>query len=66
MYYLGIDGGGTKTAFVLINNKGNILAEIEKGTCHHMQVGLEGFERVIKEGLKDILNIASICSTDIK
>lgn len=30
MYYLGIDGGGTKTAFVLINNKGNILAEIEK------------------------------------
>ncbi|KEH93503.1 N-acetylglucosamine kinase [Clostridium novyi] len=66
MYYLGIDGGGTKTAFVLINNKGNILAEIEKSTCHHMQVGLDGFERVIKEGLKDILNIVRICSIDIE
>ncbi|KEH94907.1 N-acetylglucosamine kinase [Clostridium massiliodielmoense] len=66
MCYLGIDGGGTKTAFVLINDKGNVLAEIEKSTCHHMQVGLDGFENIIKEGVKDICNVANISNTDIK
>ncbi len=54
MYYLGIDGGGTKTAFVLIDNKGNKVAEIEKSTCHHLQVGIEGFENIIEQGITDI------------
>jgi len=37
MYYLGIDGGGTKTAFILINSEGEIEAYNVKKSCHYIQ-----------------------------
>ncbi|KEI05927.1 ATPase [Clostridium botulinum] len=66
MYYLGIDGGGTKTAFVLINEEGKILGEIEKSTCHHMQVGFDGFKNIIQQGIEEICNMVNINNTDIE
>ena len=36
-YYLGVDGGGTKTSYVLFNNFGEILdAYIGLGTNHEL------------------------------
>ncbi|WP_339720683.1 BadF/BadG/BcrA/BcrD ATPase family protein [uncultured Paraglaciecola sp.] len=49
--YLGVDGGGTKTAFVLIDQHGNVLAEHQEPTCYHIQVGIDGTEKVIHEGI---------------
>lgn len=60
MLYLGVDGGGTKTAFVLINDKGNILAYNIKPSCHYMQSSLEYFEEIIKEGIIDICKESKI------
>ena len=58
MLYMGIDGGGTKTKFTLINENEEIIASIEKGTCHYNQVGFDGLEKVLREGLEEIINIA--------
>lgn len=65
MLYLGVDGGGTKTAFVLINGKGKILAYNIKPTCHYKQSSLKNFENVIRQGIKDICNEAKISIEEI-
>lgn len=57
--YLGVDGGGTKTAFVLIDQRGNVLAEHEEPTCYHIQVGIEGAEKVLQGGILKTLNKAN-------
>lgn len=49
-YYLGIDGGGTKTHFLLADENGNILAESIQPTCHYMQCGFDGVYEVLKNG----------------
>lgn len=46
MYYLGVDGGGTKTAFCLTDDSGKIVRLIELGTCHIEQVGKEGIRKI--------------------
>lgn len=65
MYYLGIDGGGSKTAFAIIDENCKVLIKIEKETCHYMQVGLEGFKKVIDNGLNEICNALKITKNDI-
>jgi N-acetylglucosamine kinase-like BadF-type ATPase len=57
--YLGVDGGGTKTAFVLIDQHGNVLAEHEEPTCYHIQVGIEGARKVIQDGILKTMSKAN-------
>ena len=40
-FFLGVDGGGTKTAFVLTDGEGRELARHEGGSSYHIQVGFE-------------------------
>lgn len=65
MYYMGIDGGGTKTAFIVCDDKGNIIAENTKPTANYLQVGFEGLYDIIKEGVKELLYEANITENDI-
>lgn len=65
MFYIGIDGGGTKTKFSLINEKDCLIAEVTKGTCHFNQVGVDGLENVLREGLEELLYNAQINKKDI-
>jgi len=53
--YLGVDGGGTKTRFALVDAAGNLLAESRKGTTYHPQVGLEGVRGILAEGIGEVL-----------
>lgn len=55
MFYVGIDGGGTKTKFTIINEKEEIVNSIEKGTCHYNQIGFDGLERVLTEGIDELI-----------
>ncbi|MBU3005920.1 N-acetylglucosamine kinase [Paraglaciecola arctica] len=57
--YLGVDGGGTKTAFVLVDQHGNILAEHQEPTCYHIQVGVDGAQRVLHQGILSTLRLAN-------
>ena len=36
--FLGVDGGGTKTRFALIDGEGRLLAQAQHGTTYHPQV----------------------------
>lgn len=65
MFYIGIDGGGTKTKFTLINEENKIIFTTEKGTCHYNQIGFGGTEKVLSEGLKDIINSTNLNIKDI-
>ncbi|SHK07991.1 N-acetylglucosamine kinase [Paramaledivibacter caminithermalis] len=65
MIYLGVDGGGTKTAFMLINDEGKILGCITKGTCHYKQVGMDGFSKTLEQGINEICNKIQIDIKDI-
>ncbi len=45
MYYLGIDGGGTKTKYTVVDDNLKKLLELEGGTIHIHQVGVEGIKK---------------------
>ncbi|MDU3351801.1 MAG: ATPase, partial [Clostridium sp.] len=55
MYYLGIDGGGTKTKYLLVDEKLQKVCEREGATIHIHQVGVEGIKSELRE------NISKIC-----
>lgn len=64
-YTIGIDGGGTKTKFLLCNEKGIILAENTQPTSHYFQCGLEGVTRIIETGINNLLNKTKLTPLDI-
>ncbi|WP_291650985.1 BadF/BadG/BcrA/BcrD ATPase family protein [Clostridium sp.] len=65
MYFLGIDGGGTKTCFTLINENGNVINRVIKGTCHPTQIGFNNLEKLLIEGLEEITNSSNISKKEI-
>lgn len=66
MYYIGIDGGGTKTKFVLVNEENKLISTVEKGTCHFNQVGYDGLQRVLEDGIEELLKEENINRSEIK
>lgn len=50
-YYLGIDGGGTKTAFALADQTGTVLKQITLGATNPNDVGFENTFAVLREGI---------------
>ena len=65
MVYLGVDGGGTKTAFALIDKTGRVLATHEAGTCYHIEVGIEGAKQILETGVRALVTKANISIDDI-
>jgi N-acetylglucosamine kinase-like BadF-type ATPase len=63
-YYLGVDGGGTKTEFVCIAESGEILARHRETTTYHLQVGLDGARAVIQSGITAICEALGIAPAD--
>ena len=52
MRWLGVDGGGTKTAFTLYDENLSQLDRFELPTCHYAQIGYAGMQRVLNEGVQ--------------
>ena len=65
MYYLGIDGGGTKTKFSLCDEKGVLKTSVEETTCHYLQVGFDGVTKIINQGLDNVCKANGIKREDI-
>lgn len=59
-YYLGVDGGGTKTRFALIDGAGALLAQAQLGTTYHPEIGLDGVSEVLNQGIAAVLQEAHI------
>lgn len=64
MYYIGIDGGGTKTLFGLFKDK-HCIDTVTLTTCHYAQVGYNGCAQVLKEGIHYFINKYNIDSKDV-
>ena len=53
-YYLGIDGGGTKTAFLLQNANHQTVAECTLGSSNPIDIGMERCKRVLSSGIETV------------
>lgn len=58
--FLGIDGGGTKTAFVLLDSDGTVVARSQQASSDYYRLGVEGVARTLREGVDDICRQAAI------
>lgn len=63
--FLGVDGGGTKTRFVLVDGGGRVLAEARRGTTYHPQIGLDGVREVLAGGVGEVLRAAGKRTQDV-
>ncbi len=53
-FYLGIDGGGTKTEFLLTDQEKNEIAHFALGPSNPVDVGMERCKAVLEEGIRRI------------
>jgi N-acetylglucosamine kinase-like BadF-type ATPase len=58
--FLGVDGGGTKTHFVLVDRDGNLVAVHEGPTSYHLEIGMDGLRDVLAGGLAALFGQAGI------
>jgi N-acetylglucosamine kinase-like BadF-type ATPase len=63
--YLGVDGGGSKTLFLLIDEAGKILASHAEGTGYYPEIGLEALKKLLARGIREILRQARIPVSDL-
>lgn len=54
-YYLGIDGGGTKTKFTLATKDMEIINEYIGPACHYLQCGYDGLAEIMADGLAKVV-----------
>ena len=58
--YLGVDGGGTKTEFVCIDNTGEEIARSLTGATYHLEVGFDEVIERLRRGVEDICTVIGI------
>ena len=52
--YLAIDGGGTKTAFLLADEKGNPIKQLTLGASNPNDVGMKQAKDILNEGIRSV------------
>lgn len=53
--FLGIDGGGTKTEFLLVTSEGYVLKRLTKSGCNPNDIGFAKTVSLLSDGIGDIL-----------
>ncbi len=66
MYYLSVDGGGSKTAFLITDEMGHTMVETISDGCSYPQIGIDGVARVISTELECLLDKTGLRRSDIK
>lgn len=66
-YLLSMDGGGTKTAWMLTTYSGSVAARFETSGCSHPQIGISGVCDLVENGISKLVETAGcrkeqICS----
>ena len=64
-YYIGIDGGGSKTIFAISGEDGNVLGTVKAGSAFYKQIGEEGVIELLKNGVKEVCTFAEGEETEI-
>ena len=63
--FIGMDGGGTKSAFVLIDQTGGIRASHHGGSAYYLEVGIEGVRALVNDGIKGLLRTAGLSAQNL-
>jgi len=63
--YLGVDGGGSKTEFVLIDESGHVLATRREGPAYYLETGVEALKAMLASGIHATLAQGSISPADL-
>jgi N-acetylglucosamine kinase-like BadF-type ATPase len=63
--FLGVDGGGSKTDFLLIDESGRVLAERREGSAYYLETGADALEHMLGSGIHATLAQASVSPADV-
>ncbi|HUN71703.1 MAG TPA: BadF/BadG/BcrA/BcrD ATPase family protein [Steroidobacteraceae bacterium] len=63
--FLGVDGGGTKTRFLLVDGAGNVLASHLEGPAYYLEIGLEGLREMLTRGIGHTLSQGHVREEDL-
>jgi N-acetylglucosamine kinase-like BadF-type ATPase len=66
MMYLGVDGGGTKTALCLVDEGGHVAAQTQAPSCYYFTEGIDLVGRVLHEGIDEVCAQASVTPAEIR
>jgi N-acetylglucosamine kinase-like BadF-type ATPase len=64
--YLGIDGGGSKTAFLLIDESGRVLASHTEGPAYYLETGFEEMQAMLARGIGATLHKVALPSSNLE
>jgi N-acetylglucosamine kinase-like BadF-type ATPase len=60
--YLGVDGGGSQTDFLLIDEAGKTLAAHTEGSAYYLEIGLDALQAMLARGIGRTLQEARVPS----
>lgn len=60
MFFLGVDGGGTKTSFALMDGNGIVKAMTTKGNADILRRGAEAVRAMLEDGISQVCQTAGI------
>ncbi|MDX3658910.1 BadF/BadG/BcrA/BcrD ATPase family protein [Streptomyces sp. ID05-26A] len=63
--FLGVDGGGTKTAFCLVDLDGRVVAEARTASVYYLNDGFPIVEPLLRRGIDEVCGTAGISVEDI-
>lgn len=63
--FLGVDGGGTKTALCLVDREGRMVARAQAPSCYYFTEGIDLVGRVLRQGVDEVCRQAGIQPDDI-
>jgi N-acetylglucosamine kinase-like BadF-type ATPase len=64
-YYLGVDGGGTKTAFAVASTDGGLLGEVTGEGTDYAARGLAAVEQTLRAGVEEVCRRAGVAVSDV-
>jgi N-acetylglucosamine kinase-like BadF-type ATPase len=63
--FLGVDGGGTKTRFLLIDETGKALASHLEGPAYYLEIGLDRLREMLTGGIERTLRQGQVREQDL-
>jgi N-acetylglucosamine kinase-like BadF-type ATPase len=63
--FLGVDGGGSKTEFLLVDDSGNVLAQHQEGPAYYPEIGLDALHALLERGIAAALEQAELAPAHI-
>jgi N-acetylglucosamine kinase-like BadF-type ATPase len=65
-YFLGVDGGGTKTESVLLDDSGTIVGRSRSGPSNQTRIGFDAAKEFLLAGVRDVLHSSGVKVPDVQ